>query len=131
MHIIIKRFHCFFICSCENQKFKSDKNERQIVLKERIKENNLGLQVSGLTDRFTRNESIVNMGKKNINIQKFFFIQGSYFILTCFFTTVTSLKGFLFRKNRTDEHISGDARGIIRNGSKELFFLHLTSFICI
>ena len=64
MHIIRKRFHCFFICSCENQKCKSDKNDRQIVLKERIKENNLGLQVAGLTDRFTRNESIVNMGEK-------------------------------------------------------------------
>ena len=64
MSIIIKRIHCFCIYSIENQRGKSDKNDRQEVLKERIKQNNMGHQTIGHMDSFTGNESIVNPRKK-------------------------------------------------------------------
>ena len=58
--IIIKMIHYFCICSIENQTRSSEKNARQEVLKEIIKESNIRYQAVAHMDSFTGNKSIVN-----------------------------------------------------------------------
>ena len=64
MHAIIKRIHCFCIYSNKKQTPRSDKNARNEILKERIKENSIGHQTVAHKNRSTGNESTANTGKK-------------------------------------------------------------------
>ena len=62
--IVIKMIHYFCIYSIENRTGSSDKNARQEVLKERIKESNNRHQTVAHMNSFTGNESIVNTAEK-------------------------------------------------------------------
>ena len=56
--------HCFCICSIKSERVRSEENARQELLKERVKENNVGHQIVAHKNSFTGNESIINTGKK-------------------------------------------------------------------
>ena len=56
--------HCFCICSIKSERVRSEENARQELLKERVKENNVGHQIVANKKSFAGNESIINTGKK-------------------------------------------------------------------
>ena len=56
--------HCFCICSIKSERVRSEENARQELLKERVKENNVGHQIVAHKNSFAENESIINAEEK-------------------------------------------------------------------
>lgn len=64
MHIIIKRTPCFCCVSIDNEVGRCDKDARKDVLKETVKETNIGNQIVPHKGNFEVKESIVKTGIK-------------------------------------------------------------------
>ena len=121
----------FCIYMIQKQTRRSDKNARQEVLKERIKENNIRHQSVAHKDSFAGNKSIVRIVKKEHHYKESFAFSRFPLDFNLCFSHRYFIENFLFVKYRTDDKVGGEWRSRVKDGWEKSYFLHLTCFILL